>query len=337
MRTAAAAPITADPKACDAAPKATTITATSSPSSETPLNERTKPFQSKPAGTSSSTCSSPLPVAQPSRETARIPFRSHCEPKGRRSAPTTSRSGRRGTSCSAVPSAPIRIASSTSAATAPRDAARHDRVTPTATTMATISITSIVAARNVETRTLTFMVADGLPDDCEQIVAGLLAAAAGCGADAAVLVVMGVPLALLAASTARRRACLDRCADDAELGLGLARDDAASRAAQIGAVETKADAADEVPDVVLAEARVGTAGAGHGALEAVVDAAYERLSIGAGRARMRLDELSNGRHQSVSSRKAWTSAANCSWCWKRKPWAESGEIVTRASGRRPAR
>ena len=34
--------------------------------------------------------------------------------------------------------------------------------------------------------------------------------------------------------------------------------------------------------------------------------------------------LSAPRHQSASSRKACTSAANWLWCWKRKPWAESG-------------
>ena len=42
-------------------------------------------------------------------------------------------------------------------ASVPASAPRHWRVTPTATTMATISITSIDAARNVETKTLTFM------------------------------------------------------------------------------------------------------------------------------------------------------------------------------------
>src|SRR5256885_255964 len=111
--TEAAAPIAAEAIAWSAAPKATTMTATSSPSSETPLNARRKPVQSKPSPTASSTCCSPMPVVQPYRETLRTP-------------------------------------------------------------------------------------------DChQQVVAGLLAAAAGCGADAAVLVVIGVPLALVAAGTAR--------------------------------------------------------------------------------------------------------------------------------------
>jgi hypothetical protein len=29
-------------------------------------------------------------------------------------------------------------------------------------------------------------------------------------------------------------------------------------------------------------------------------------------------------HQPASARNALTSAANCLWCWKRKPWAASG-------------
>src|SRR5437899_186375 len=105
--------------------------------------------------------------------------------------------------------------------------------------------------------------------------------------------VLGVPLALLGAGSARCRAGSERCPDDAEVGLRLARDDAARGVASIGAVETDANAAGQVPDVVFAETRVRAAVASGGTVEAVVDAAQKRLAIGAGRMWMRRDELLN--------------------------------------------
>jgi hypothetical protein len=59
----------------------------------------------------------------------------------------------------------------------------------------------------------------GLLHRCDQLVARLLAAAAGFGADPAVLVKMGVPLALNAAGAARCGAGPDGRADDAQIGL----------------------------------------------------------------------------------------------------------------------
>src|SRR3954452_21518683 len=53
----------------------------------------------------------------------------------------------------------VRTASTTRPPPAPMSEARHDRVTATATTMATISMTSMAAARKVETKTPQFMVA----------------------------------------------------------------------------------------------------------------------------------------------------------------------------------
>ena len=107
------------------------------------------------------------------------------------------------------------------------------------------------------------------------------------------LMPISVPLALLAAGSARGRASLERCADDAEIGFRLARDDAAGGVANIGAVETEANAADQVPDV-FAETRVRAADASGGAVEAVADPAQKRLAIGAGWMWMCLDELLNG-------------------------------------------
>ena len=62
-----------------------------------------------------------------------------------------------GTLRSAVPSAVISAASTTSPAPAPTSAARQERVLPTATTIATISITSMAAAGEVAAPTVTFV------------------------------------------------------------------------------------------------------------------------------------------------------------------------------------
>ena len=56
----------------------------------------------------------------------------------------------------------------------------------------------------------------------------------------------GVPLALLATGAAGRGAGLDRCADDAEIERGLSGHDAAGGLAGVGAVETEANAPDQL-------------------------------------------------------------------------------------------
>jgi hypothetical protein len=92
-----------------------------------------------------------------------------------------------------------------------------------------------------------------------------------------VLVVLGVPLTLLATGTTGRRTGLDRCAEDADIGRGLAGEDAARRVAGVGAIEVEANAADQLPHVLLAETGVGAAGARSGTVEALVDTAQERV------------------------------------------------------------
>jgi hypothetical protein len=126
----------------------------------------------------------------------------------------------------------------------------------------------------------------------EEVVADLLAAAAGSGVDATVVVVLGVPVTLLAAGATGRRAGLDRCAEDANIGRGLAGDDAARSCAGISAIEVKANSADQLLHV-LAEAGVGAAGAGGGTVDTLVDAAHQPVAIGARPLRMRLDHLLN--------------------------------------------
>jgi hypothetical protein len=83
-----------------------------------------------------------------------------------------------------------------------------------------------------------------------------------------VLVVLGVPLTLLATGTTGRRTGLDRCAEDADIGRGLAGEDAARGVAGVGAIEVEANAADQLLHVLLAETGVGAAGAGSGTVEA---------------------------------------------------------------------
>ena len=128
---------------------------------------------------------------------------------------------------------------------------------------------------------------------CEQRVARLLAAAAGFGADPAVLVVMGMPLALISTGTTRCGAGLDGRTEDAEIELRLARHHPAGGVAEIGAVKTQSNAADHVSDVLLGETRVGARGARGRAVDAVVNAAKKRLAIDAGWVWMRCDDLSN--------------------------------------------
>jgi len=127
----------------------------------------------------------------------------------------------------------------------------------------------------------------------EQLAARPLAAAAGFGADPAVLVVMGVPPALISAGTAGCGAGLDGRAYDAEIELRLARHHAAGGDAQIGAVKTQANAPDHVSDVLLGETRVGASSARGRAVDAIVNAAKERLAIDLGWVWMRRDDLSN--------------------------------------------
>jgi hypothetical protein len=68
-----------------------------------------------------------------------------------------------------------------------------------------------------------------------------------------VLVVLSVPLALLATYATGRRTGLNRCAEHADIGRGLASEDAARGAASVSAIVVMANAADQLVHVVLAE------------------------------------------------------------------------------------
>jgi hypothetical protein len=130
-----------------------------------------------------------------------------------------------------------------------------------------------------------------LADRREEVVACLLATATDFGADAAVLVVGGVPFALLGADETGRRTSFDYCADEAEIRLGLTCHDAAGGVARIGAVKAEANAAHHLAHVVLGEISVCTTRAADNTVKALVDTANQRLAIQAGRLWMQLDDL----------------------------------------------
>jgi hypothetical protein len=107
------------------------------------------------------------------------------------------------------------------------------------------------------------------------------------------LVVGGVALALVPAHAARRRACLDAGAYDAEIRFRLPGHDTAGRVAGVGAVEAEANAPDQLRHVGLAQAGIGAARTRRSAVEALVDAAQEHVPIEAGRPWVARDHFSN--------------------------------------------
>jgi hypothetical protein len=104
----------------------------------------------------------------------------------------------------------------------------------------------------------------------------------------------GVPVALLRTREAGDGTGFDDCADEAQIRRGLAGHDAAGRVAGIGAVEAETYAANHLPHVVLGEIGVGAAGTAGATIEALGDAAQERVVIEARRLWMRLNDLSIG-------------------------------------------
>ena len=122
-------------------------------------------------------------------------------------------------------------------------------------------------------------------------VAGFLAGAADLGAYPAVLLVGGVPLALLRAQAACFGASLERGPRHLGLEIGLAGEDSARGVADVGAVEVVPYAAGERLGVVLTEAGVGAGGAALGAVQASLDALDERLGVQRRGARVGLEHL----------------------------------------------
>src|SRR5215472_14893886 len=99
----------------------------------------------------------------------------------------------------------------------------------------------------------------------QELPAGLLAAPAGLGADPAVRVVLGMPLALVTTALADGHASLQQRPGDVGVVLRQAADDPAGGSTDIRAVQAQPDAPDHLGQVRLAQVGVGIGVAGLGA------------------------------------------------------------------------
>lgn len=108
------------------------------------------------------------------------------------------------------------------------------------------------------------------------------------------LVVGGVPVALLGTREAGDGASFDHCADDPQIRRGLSDHDAARRLAGVRAVEAEANAPQHLFHVVLSEVGVGTSRTAGGTIEALGDAAQKHFAIEARRLWMRLKDPLEG-------------------------------------------
>ncbi len=114
----------------------------------------------------------------------------------------------------------------------------------------------------------------------QEAIARLLAAAAGFGADAAMLhAVLPVFCTLVAAELARLGARLEGRAEHRRIAGRLARHNPAYGGAEVGAVEVEVDTADEHLRVLLSEAGVGAGRTRLGAVEARLDASCQRRQV----------------------------------------------------------
>jgi hypothetical protein len=106
----------------------------------------------------------------------------------------------------------------------------------------------------------------------QSVSARLLAISTHLFADAAVLVMTRVPFALVAAQATGFLAGLQSDAGDLGNELGLPREDATGRDADVTAVVTQRDAGNHRLDIRLAQVGVSAGGAALSAVEASVDA-----------------------------------------------------------------
>ena len=107
--------------------------------------------------------------------------------------------------------------------------------------------------------------------------AGLLAASAGGGADAAMLMHAGMPGAFLTADAAGLGAGLQGQPDHIGIGAGPPRGHRSGSGADIGTIEIKPDTLDQIPDHILSQACIGAGRARLGAVIAFLDAAQQRI------------------------------------------------------------
>jgi hypothetical protein len=125
----------------------------------------------------------------------------------------------------------------------------------------------------------------------------LFASSTHFGANAAVLVMMRVPLTLIAAAPTRFDASLKGNARELGDKLGLPGENAAGRDADVTAVVTQRDARNEGFEVGLAEVRVSAGCATLSTVEARLDAGNQRRDFHRKCARMRLQNLLSVGHR----------------------------------------
>jgi hypothetical protein len=113
----------------------------------------------------------------------------------------------------------------------------------------------------------------------EEFPAGLLAAPAGVGADPAVRMVLGVPLALVAAALADGHAGLQQRLGHIGVVRRRAADDPGDGGADIGAVQAQPDALDHLGQVVLAQVSVDVSGTGLDTVADRVDGAGQHVGV----------------------------------------------------------
>jgi hypothetical protein len=106
-------------------------------------------------------------------------------------------------------------------------------------------------------------------------LAGLLAAAADLGADAAMFMMLSVPVAFIRAQAAGKGAGFEHRAEELFVGTGPPGRSRSGSEADVGAIQIEPNALAQRRDIALDQASVG---AGHAGLRAVitfVDAAYQ--------------------------------------------------------------
>ena len=116
-------------------------------------------------------------------------------------------------------------------------------------------------------------------DGGQEFPAGLLTAPAGLLTDPAVLVMLGMPPALVAAALAGGHAGFQQWPGDAGVVVRLAADYPGGGGADIDAIQAQPDALDHLGQVLLCQVGVGVGGAGLGAVAERVDGGGQHAGV----------------------------------------------------------
>jgi hypothetical protein len=130
-----------------------------------------------------------------------------------------------------------------------------------------------------------------LANSGENFVAYLVASTTHFEAQAAVLVVGSMALALFGTNEAGNRAGFDRCADEPKIRQSLPVNDAAGRVADVGAIEVEPNAPHQVRQILLTQTSIGACHAARRTVDALANASQEQLAIQGRRLGMSLEHL----------------------------------------------